>query len=74
MARDEVDRLLMMRMDLDRYEAELIPDLRQQVLDLTRALKSLVEASADMSLANQKEALAIAQRMLSQASSGPTRT
>src|ERR1051325_744489 len=56
MTRDSVDRLVLMRMDLDRYEAQLIPDLQQRVADLTRALKGLVEASGDASLANQKEA------------------
>jgi len=74
MARDEVDRLVMMRMDLDRYEAQLIPDLQQLVFDLTRALKGLVAASGDTSLANQKEALATARRVLSQAGSRPTST
>jgi hypothetical protein len=69
MARDEVDRLVMMRMDLDRYEAQLIPDLQQQILDLTRALKGLVAASGDASLANRREAMAAARRVLSQAGS-----
>jgi hypothetical protein len=72
MARDEVDRLVMMRMDLDRYEAQLIPDLQQQVFDLTRALKGLVAASGDASLANRREALATARRVLSRA--GPPLT
>ena len=72
MARDEVDRLILMRMDLDRYEAQLIPDLRQQVVDLTRALKGLVDASGDASLANQKEAISTARRVLSKAGSRPT--
>ena len=72
MARDEVDRLVLMRMDLDRYEAQLIPDLRQQVVDLTRALKGLVDARGDASLANQKEAISTARRVLSQVGSRPT--
>jgi hypothetical protein len=72
MARDEVDRLVLMRMDLDRYEAQLIPDLQQQVFDLTRALKGLVEASGDASRANQKEALTTARRVLGKAGSRPT--
>lgn len=67
MARDEVDRLDQMRMDLDRYEAQLIPDLQQLVFDLTRALKGLVAASGDMSVANREQALATAQRVLAQA-------
>jgi hypothetical protein len=74
MARDEVDRLVMMRMDLDRYEGQLIPDLQQQVFDLTRALKGLVAASVDTSRANQSEALATARRVLSRAGSRPTPT
>lgn len=68
MARDEVDRLVLMRMDLDRYEAQLIPDLQQQVLDLTRALKALVAAAGDMSEANREEALGTARRVLLSAS------
>jgi hypothetical protein len=72
MAREEVDRLVLMRMDLDRYETQLIPDLRQQVVDLTRALRGLVEASGDARLANRTEALSAARRVLSQAPSGPT--
>lgn len=74
MARDEFDRLILMRMDLDRYEAQLIPDLQQQVLDLTRALKGLVAASGDVSLANREEALATARRALARAAAGPSAT
>jgi len=66
MAQDEVDRLVSMRMDLDRYEGQLIPDLQQLVFDLTRALKGLVAASGDMSVANREEALAGARRVLAQ--------
>jgi hypothetical protein len=40
--RVEMDRL--MRIDLDRYEAQLIPDLQQEVLALRHALRRLVEA------------------------------
>ena len=54
MARDEVDRC----------EAQLIPDLQQRVSDLTRALNGLVAAVGDMSLANRQEALAAARRVL----------
>jgi hypothetical protein len=67
MGRDEVDRLVLMRMDIDRYEAQLIPDLQQLVFDLTRALKGLVAASGDASVANREEALATALRVLAQA-------
>jgi hypothetical protein len=42
--RGEMDRLVLMRMDLDRYEAQLIPDLQQEVLALHHALRRLVEA------------------------------
>lgn len=72
MPRDEVDRLVLMRMDLDRYEAQMIPDLQQRVLDLTRALKSLVASAGDSSLANRAEALATARRVLGQSDSGAT--
>ena len=71
MARDEVDRLVLMRMDLARYEAQLIPDLRQQVLDLTRALKALVAADGDRSEANRAEALATARRALARTETRP---
>jgi hypothetical protein len=54
MALDEMSgRLVLMTMDLDRCENQLIPDLRQQVFDLTRALKRLLVASGDTSLANR---------------------
>jgi hypothetical protein len=42
--RDEMDRIVLMRMDLDRYEAQLIPDLQQETLALHHALRRLVEA------------------------------
>lgn len=74
MARDEVDRLVSMRMDLDRYEAQLIPDLQQMVFDLTRALKGLVAASGDMSVANREEALAGARRVLARSALRTTET
>jgi hypothetical protein len=45
--RAEMDRLLLMRMDLDRYEAQVIPDLQQEVLALRHALRKLVEAVQD---------------------------
>lgn len=66
---DEIDPLILMRMDLDRYEGQVIPDLQAQVCDLTRALKGLVAAAGDMSLANREAALAIAHRVLAQAMS-----
>jgi hypothetical protein len=67
MERDEVDRFVMMKMDLDRYEAQLIPDLQVRVGELTRALKALVAAAGDMSIANREEALATARRVLANA-------
>ena len=42
--RDEMERFVLMRMDLDRYEAQLIPDLHQENLALRHALRRLVEA------------------------------
>jgi hypothetical protein len=42
--RDEMDRLVLMRLDLDRYETQLIPDLRQETLALHHALRRLVAA------------------------------
>lgn len=74
MARDEVDRMVLMKMDLDRYEAQLIPDLQQQVIDLTRALQGLVIAAGDLSLANRDEALATARRVLAHVRSRPSAT
>jgi len=74
MAQDEVDRLVSLRMALDRYEAQLIPDLHQLVFDLTRALKGLVAASGDMSVANREEALASARRVLALVASRTTET
>jgi len=41
--RDEMDRLVLMRMDLDRYEAQLIPDLYKENLALRNALRRLVQ-------------------------------
>ncbi len=42
--RDEMDRLVLMRIDLDRYEAQLIPDLYKENGALRKALQRLVEA------------------------------
>jgi len=53
-------------LELDRYTSQLIPDL-QQVFDLTRALKGMVAAAGDTSLANREEALAKARRVLARA-------
>src|SRR5579859_5318069 len=42
--RHEMDRLVLMRRDLDRYEAQLIPDLQRETLALYHALRTLVVA------------------------------
>ena len=62
--RDEMDRLVLMRMDVDRYEAQLIPDLTARVQDLTQALEILLAAAADASPSNLLEAMARARRAL----------
>gem|GEM_PF-5360215 len=73
-ARDEVDGRLLARMDVDRHEAHVIADLQQQVVDLTRALRALVAAAGDMSLANREEALMTARRVLGRAGARPSTT
>ena len=42
--REEVDRMILLGMDADRYQTQVVPDLQQRVSDLTRALKDLVGA------------------------------
>jgi hypothetical protein len=42
--REEVDRLILLGMDLDRYQTQVIPDLQQRVGDLVGALTDLVGA------------------------------
>ena len=42
--REEVDRMILLGMDADRYQTQVIPDLQQRVFDLTRALTDLVGA------------------------------
>jgi hypothetical protein len=42
--RDEVDRMILLGMDADRYQTQVVPDLQQRVSDLARALKDLVAA------------------------------
>jgi hypothetical protein len=37
--RDEMDRLILMRVDVDKYETETIPDLHQQAALLRQALR-----------------------------------
>ena len=45
--RDTVERMILLGMDVDRYEAQVIPDLQARVGTLTRALKELVGAVAE---------------------------
>jgi len=42
--REAVDRMILIGMDVDRYQTQVIPDLQERVEDLTRALKDLVGA------------------------------
>jgi hypothetical protein len=42
--REEVDRMILLGMDADRYQTQVIPDLQQTVIDLVRALNDLVVA------------------------------
>jgi len=42
-----MDRIVLMRMDLDRYEAQLIPDLQCDILTLRHVLRRLVEAGEE---------------------------
>lgn len=48
MSRDEMDRLVLMRSDLDHYEAQVIPDLHQEAHALRDVLRRLVEAAQEM--------------------------
>lgn len=71
MGREDVDRLVLMRLDLDRYEAQLIPDLQQEALALRNALSRLVtavqEAEAVLNLeatTGHRGALRSAERLL----------
>jgi hypothetical protein len=48
---DAMDRLLLMRMDLERCEAQTIPDLQHEVVALRHALRLLVEAVNQAELA-----------------------
>lgn len=44
--REEVDRMILLGMDADRYQTQVVPDLQQRVSDLARALIALVKAVA----------------------------
>jgi hypothetical protein len=73
--REEMDRLVLMRMDLDRYETQLIPDLYQENLALRNALQRLLEVvqEADLQVPleasdRRRDALHDAQRLLGERS------
>lgn len=53
--REEVDRMILVGMEVDRYQTQVIPDLQQRVGELTRALTDLVGA---LGAARQNPALA----------------
>ena len=53
--REAVDRMILVGMDVDRYQTQVIPDLQQRVAELTRALKDLIRA---IEAARQNPALA----------------
>ncbi len=53
--REAVDRMILVGMDVDRYQTQVIPDLQQRVAELTRALKDLIGA---VEAARQNPALA----------------
>jgi hypothetical protein len=57
----------LMKMTDDPYADHLFVDLQARVADLTRALRGVVAAAGDMSLANREEAMATARRVLAQA-------
>ena len=53
--REAVYRMILIGMDVDRYQTQVIPDLQQRVGELARALKDLVAA---VGVARQDPALA----------------
>jgi len=53
---------------------QLVTDLQYRVADLTRALKGLVAAMEDTSLANRQTAVAAARRVLAKSNPRPTAT
>lgn len=56
--RETVDHMILVGMDVDRYQTQVIPDLQQRVGELTRALKDLVGAVGAVGAARQNPALA----------------
>ena len=53
--RETVDHMILVGMDVDRYQTQVIPDLQQRVGELTQALKDLIGA---VRAARQNPALA----------------
>jgi hypothetical protein len=74
--RDELDRLVLKRVDLDPYEAQLIPDLQQEVDALRLILRRLVDAdqgaeqliSLEATTESLRSAVHDAQRLLAEPS------
>lgn len=56
MDKETVDRMILLGMDVDRYQTEMIPDLQETVGRLTRALSDLVQA---VRAASRNQALAV---------------
>jgi hypothetical protein len=74
--REEVDRMLLLGMDADRYQTQVVPDLQQRVIDLTRALKDLVRAVAaerkNPTLAGQADGACVRAQKVLEAAIPPT--
>jgi len=67
--REEVDRLILIGMDFDRYQTQVIPDVHQRVGELTRALTDLVRAvlaarQSPALVSDVDESIGIAQKVL----------
>ena len=67
--REEVDRLILLGMDFDRYQTQVVPDLQQTVGELTRALTDLVRAvlaarQSPALVSDVDESIGIAQKVL----------
>ena len=68
-------RIHVLRRRADRLsDDQLVTDLQYRVADLTRALKGLVAAMEDTSLANRQTAVAAARRVLAKSNPRPTAT
>lgn len=64
MAADEVERMMLAGRDVDRYETQVIPDLRERVRDLTVALSALIEAADGLRGDGLERAVAVSRRVL----------